>query len=138
MLLLLLHAACTAGADAISPILSSIAFRHGSPPRIDTTRFVLSFLLRAEHASVSRDQLQRDSVPMGVHSFHFPVDAALLTVAHFFPSIAFFSLPSVSFSLYQWCDKFESKYPIVGKIVDYSQANSGPKPADGVYTQSSL
>lgn len=64
-------------------------------------------------------------------SFHF---------ADALPFICFSALsPSVwPFPCVQWCDKFESKYPIVGKIVDYSQANSGPKPADGVYTQSSL
>ena len=34
-------------------------------------------------------------------------------------------------TLKEWADKYEMKYPVVGKIVDHSQANSGPAPAGG-------
>jgi len=30
-------------------------------------------------------------------------------------------------TLREWADKFDSKYPIVGKIIDYTEPNSGPK-----------
>ena len=32
---------------------------------------------------------------------------------------------------FQWKEKYEVKYPIVGKIVDFSQANSGQAPPNG-------
>lgn len=31
----------------------------------------------------------------------------------------------------EWFDKFESKYPVVGKIVDFSEPNSGQAPPNG-------
>jgi len=34
-------------------------------------------------------------------------------------------------TLKEWADKYETKYPVVGKIVDASQPNSGPAPAGG-------
>jgi len=37
-------------------------------------------------------------------------------------------------TLREWKEKYEAKYPVVGKIVDYSQPNSGPAPPNGEYT----
>jgi membrane-associated progesterone receptor component len=34
-------------------------------------------------------------------------------------------------TLKEWADKYESKYPVVGKIIDPSQPNSGPAPEGG-------
>jgi len=34
----------------------------------------------------------------------------------------------------EWAEKFEVKYPVVGKIEDFTEPNSGPAPADGKYT----
>lgn len=126
----------------LDPQLNRFSARESAANRHGALRSLIPHArrMRADHAiNCSATLLRwasihfRDSIPNRRGS--------LLAVAHFIPSIAlcnFFSPSSVSFSLCQWCDKFESKYPIVGKIVDFSQANSGPKPADGVYTQSSL